>query len=79
MRLQSKGIFGLPGVDGSIRESSLIVIIAASRVALSGHSTYQDATVSSAVAWSARRKSVKAQHDAPLCRCSPCPEIKPAA
>ena len=45
---------GLPGVDGSMRGSSTIFFMAASRVALSGHSTHAKATVSSAVAWTAR-------------------------
>jgi hypothetical protein len=49
---------GLPGVDGSMRGSSIIFFMPASRVALSGHSTHEKATVSSAVAWTARRKSV---------------------
>jgi hypothetical protein len=58
MRLPSKGIGGLPVVDGSMRGSSIIFFMPASRVALSGHSTHEKATVSSAVAWTARRKSV---------------------
>jgi len=41
-----------------MRGSSTIFFMAASRVALSGHSTHAKATVSSAVAWTARRKSV---------------------
>ncbi|MDT4879333.1 hypothetical protein FQZ97_1149950 [compost metagenome] len=58
MRLPSKGMGRLPGVDGSMRGSSIIFFMAASRVALSGHSIHEKATVSSAVAWTARRKSV---------------------
>jgi len=58
MRLPSKGMGGLPGVDGSMRGSSIIFFMAASRVALSGHSIHENATVSSAVAWTARQKSV---------------------
>ena len=51
-------VYKRQGVDGSMRGSSIIFFMAASRVALSGHSTHEKATVSSAVACTARRKSV---------------------
>lgn len=50
IRLPSNGMGEFPGFDGSMRGSSRIVFMAASRVALSGHSTQEKATVPSAVA-----------------------------
>ena len=50
MRFPSKGMGGLPDVDGSMRGSSMIFFMEASRVALSGHSIHEKATVSSGVA-----------------------------
>ena len=58
MRLPSNGMGGLPSADGSIRGSLMIFFMPASRVALSGRPTHEKATVSSTVAWTARRKLV---------------------
>ena len=46
IRLPSNGMGGLPGKDGPMRGFCVIFFMAASRVALSGHSTHEKATVS---------------------------------